>query len=169
MDSARFGWDPSYWPIVTRPYRHRSTYSDNTVCTIFRYDSSYDYKLVCQEPDPYCYYCDDALLGSFGVILYIRNNRTTIPIYICVGCIGNSQVVDRYTRWDRWDPPRPLVWHPGISPDFNSIVSRDTRSTQLLDTLNEYYSAIRHVQLGDYDPPDVPDEYYRLLKLAKKL
>lgn len=154
------GPDPNAWPIIGSVYRYTDDYGDgHVIYTASRYECHQGYMLVRRESDHHCHRCGTSMMGGFGIITYTRKENSTIPMYICVGCIG------------RECHDRPLIWRDETMEELvEKIPSTARNSPELLDIVNEIYITMRLRELGQHpDRMVVPNGFATLVRFAKKL
>lgn len=164
--SALLGDDPRLWPTITNVYKSRST--EAMICTVYRYENIYPYTRAIIELDQYCYHCGTNVHRGYGIILYTTPNLSTIPRYICIGCMDKNHGAHTYI----------LTWGAEDGEElFGKITDIDRRSGRLLEVLDELYNCIclRNLNrigtlgLSIHERAQLPPEFESLMRMARKL
>jgi hypothetical protein len=152
--------DPDTWPIITNVYRYMDVnWPDNIIYTACRYEKAVGYKLMRCESDHYCLRCGNSVSDSFGVIMYTRDGRCTVPMYVCIGCYEFRELSGRPMLSWRYETVYELV---------DKITISHRGSSGLLQSLNEILTTIR-LRGRMTDRVQIPPEFTALYRFAKKL
>lgn len=155
--------DPTYWPIIAAIYRY--SYEYGTIYTTCRYEEVHrEYRLVRKESDIFCSYCGTSVAGGYGVVMFLRPSVHTIPIFACIGCIGEHNryngLATAYLTWES----------PAVDVLIERLMSSGVTPDNIIDSLHEIGTSVQFNSLRcGCGLSDMSPQFDKLMRGARKL